>query len=436
MMTKYQEYKPSGVDFIGDIPKHWEVRKLKFVSKSIQTGSTPASKKGDYFTDGIINWYSPSDFNSDFILDNSIKKVIEKAIKDKEVKLYNKGSILFTGVGTVGKVGLLKESSSCNQQINIITPNSQFLSSYAIYLLYIIGLEVRKFAKATILPIFNQDETKALKIILPPLKEQEKIANFLDTKNKQIEEFIKDKLHQISLLKEQKEAIINKTVTKGLDDSVEFKDSGIEWIGDIPKCWEIKKLKYCAKVVLGKMLCNTDKGNYQLKSYLKSKNVEWMNINTESVEKMWFSEYEISLYKLNKNDLVLSEGGEVGKTSLWNNEIEECYIQNSVHKVTVNNENLPKYYLYLFFLYGRVGYFDSLVNKVSIAHLTKEKLENLECVVAPKEEQKEIIKYIETETSKIDEVINQIQKEIDLIKEYKISLISEVVTGQIKVCDE
>jgi len=429
-LKKYQEYKSSNVDFIGDIPKHWEVRKLKFVSQSIQTGSTPASKKGDYFTDGIINWYSPSDFNNDFILDNSIKKVIVKAIKDKEVKLYNKGSILFTGVGTVGKVGLLNENSSCNQQINIITPNSQFLSNYAIYLLFSIGLEVRKFAKATILPIFNQDETKSLSVLVPPLKEQEKIAKFLDTKNKQIEEFVKDKQNQIKLLEEQKETIINKAVTKGLDDSVEFKDSGIEWIGDIPKSWGIRKLKYVMDIIrtgttpdtVNKDFFNGDINWFKPEDL----NHSILNSSKEKVTQLAIDKNKVK-YLVKDSILIVAIGATTGKTAYLN--IDATFNQQITGFNSTINDN--KYYFYTLKNFTKV--FLSLASYTTLPILNNEFFKSFIVPLPAVEEQKQIIKYIETETSKINEVINQIQKEIDLIKEYKISLISEVVTGQIKV---
>lgn len=432
---RYQEYKSSGVNFIEDIPSHWEIRKLKFLSK-LYTGNSIANKENYLDDENTYPYIATKDIDRDSNKINYDNGIFIKK-DDNSFKIAEKNSTLLCveGANAGKKLGFADREICFGNKLCLIKSLNN-----AIYDKYIFYFAQSQMFKKDFFSSLNGmiggvslNVIKNFDITLPPFQEQEKIANFLDIKSKQIEEFIKDKENQIKLLEEQKEAIINKAVTKGLDDSVEFKDSGIEWIGDIPESWEVKKLKYCAKVVLGKMLCNTDKGNYQLKSYLKSKNIQWMNINTESVEKMWFSEYEMSLYKLNKNDLVLSEGGEVGKTSLWNNEIDECYIQNSVHKVTVSNDNLSKYYLYLFFLYGRVGYFDSLVNRVSIAHLTKEKLENIECIVAPKEEQKQIIKYIETETSKINEVITQIQKECELIKEYKISLISEVVTGQIKV---
>jgi len=278
-------------------------------------------------------------------------------------------------------------------------------------------------------------EFKKMKLPIPPLEEQNKIVNILNIKISKIDTFIKKKKKFIELLKEQKEEIINQAVTKGIDKSVELKDSGIEWLGKIPKHWEIEKLKYIANIVLGKMLCNEDKGNYQYKPYLKSKNIQWLNTDVNSVEKMWFSKSEMETYLIKKDDLLLSEGGEVGKTCIWNNELDECYIQNSVHKVTFNKNTYSKFYLYLFFSYGKIGYFNAIVNRVSIAHLVLEKLENLIVIVPPLEEQKKIVTYIETELFKIDTIIEKTQKEIELIQEYKRSFISEIVMGK-GICNE
>lgn len=153
-----------------------------------------------------------------------------------------------------------------------------------------------------------------------------------------------------------------------------YKDSGVEWLGKVPEHWEIKKLKYIAEIILGKMLTNDDKGGYFLKPYLHAQNINWQNVNSDDIKEMWFSKQELEQYRIKLHDLLISEGGEVGRTAIWKNEIEECYIQNSVHKVTILPGNNPFYFLSLFFLYGQLGFFDSIVSRVSIAHLTKEKL--------------------------------------------------------------
>ena len=210
-----------------------------------------------------------------------------------------------------------------------------------------------------------------------------------------------------------------------------FKHSGVEWLGQIPKHWEVRKLKTFAKVVLGKMLCSESKQGYTHEHYLKSKNIQWLSVDTTSIEKMYFSNSEKKLYKIQKNDLLVSEGGEVGKTCIWQNELTECYLQNSVHKVTFNNNYYPRYFLYLFFAYGQVGEFDSSVSRVSIAHLTWDILINIKFIVPPLNEQRQIAEFLDKKCEKIDKAIRLIEQEINKMKEYKTSLIDKAVKGQI-----
>ena len=207
-----------------------------------------------------------------------------------------------------------------------------------------------------------------------------------------------------------------------------YKDSGIEWIGEVPEHWEISKAKYHSKIVLGKMLTPNDKGNYQLKSYLKAKNILWEKVDVSEVEEMWFSENEMNQYRLQLKDLVVSEGGEVGRTAIWMNELEECYIQNSVHKVTVNMPHNPRYFLFQFVSHGKRGYFDSIVSRVSIAHLTREKLKEVTVFVPSPEEQQSISIFLDHKTSQIDNLIDKKQKQIELLKEERTSIINQAVT--------
>jgi len=207
-----------------------------------------------------------------------------------------------------------------------------------------------------------------------------------------------------------------------------YKNSGIEWIGDIPEHWEIKALKHTANVVLGKMLTNDDKGGYYLKSYLRAKNIQWGYVNVSDVRKMWFNKKELELYRLKKNDLVVSEGGEVGRTGIWLEELNECYLQNSVHKVTVYKHNSSIFFLYQFISFGHRGYFDSMVNRISIAHLTKEKLENLFFLIPPLKEQTQIADFLDEKTAEIDEAIALKNQLITLLQEEKSALINEAVT--------
>jgi len=207
-----------------------------------------------------------------------------------------------------------------------------------------------------------------------------------------------------------------------------YKPSGVEWLGEVPDDWEIKRVKELGKLVLGKMLDNKPEPRKLLKPYLKSKNIGWINLNLKSVEEMFFSHYEIDLYRLKQGDLLFSEGGEVGKTSYWNNELNECYIQNSVHKFTANRKNNARYFLYLSFAAGSRKFYDSIVNFVSIKHLTKEKLSRVIWLSPPLVEQKSIADYLDHKTSQIDQEINLLTQKLEQYSKLKQSLINETVT--------
>lgn len=210
-----------------------------------------------------------------------------------------------------------------------------------------------------------------------------------------------------------------------------MKDSGIPWIGQIPDHWEICRLKNKVKCILGKMLqSNPPKGlenEYTLEYYLKSRNVGWLNLADLRFDQMWFNEQEKTIYRLKKGDIVVSEGGEIGKSSIWNSDIQDCYIQNSVHRLT-DFQCSSIYLLYWLFTLGKNSYFKSIVNTISISHLTKEKLENIPLLFPPLSEQETIAWHLDRKCGEIDELIEVEQQMISDLESYRQSVITEAVT--------
>ena len=213
-----------------------------------------------------------------------------------------------------------------------------------------------------------------------------------------------------------------------------YKPSGIEWIGEVPETWECAKLKYYADVVLGKMLMSKppqgEEDNYSLEKYLKSKNIGWLEVfaSEDDVEEMWFSEYEKSLYLLKDNDIVMNEGGDIGKVAIWKNPGYDCYIQNSVNKITAGKKMSPYYLAYLLFAIAKTNYFWSIVSQISIAHLTKEKLMNTPVIIPSLAEQEAIAAYLDARCGDIDKVVATQEKRIALLNEMKQSIITQAVT--------
>ena len=271
---------------------------------------------------------------------------------------------------------------------------------------------------------------KRMYSIVPPISVQNSIVTYLDKKNNEIDKFIRNKERLIELAIENKEKEIWEIVSGKKIKPLSVKDSKIECIGEIPDSWGVKNLNYISNVVLGKMLCNENKGNYKLKPYLKSKNIGWEKVIVDEVDEMWYSKNEMKTYRIHKNDLLVSEGGEVGKTCIWNDEIEECYIQNSVHKITLKKKMNPVFYLYYLYILGKNNYFKSIVNQVSIGHLTREKLVKVKCVVPPFEIQNQLVDEIFEQLQLADKIISKAEKEISSIKEYREALITDLVTGK------
>lgn len=465
-------FKHSGIEWLEQIPKHWEIVPLKavFQSRNEDNRNLKYTQILSLLKDiGVIPYEEKGAIGN-----KSKENLSGYKIARKNDFILNKMNAVIGSLGVSNYDGLV----SPIYLILYITNPNHFLSFYS----YIFqSKEFQKSLKQYAYGIMDIRESidflefKNAKLPLPPLNEQRQIAEFLDKKCEKISEFIAKKQRLITLLKEQKQTLINecvcgrldfviesernevspslrdfatqnrgnpqKTTTKGIDchevvptsrnDKIAFKHSGVEWLGQIPKHWEVRKLKTFAKVVLGKMLCSESKQGYTHEHYLKSKNIQWLSVDTTSIEKMYFSNSEKKLYKIQKNDLLVSEGGEVGKTCIWQNELTECYLQNSVHKVTFNNNYNPRYFLYLFFAYGQVGEFDSSVSRVSIAHLTWDILINIKFIVPPLNEQRQIAEFLDKKCEKIDKAIRLIEQEINKMKEYKTSLIDKAVKGQI-----
>ncbi|EMF9851829.1 restriction endonuclease subunit S [Campylobacter upsaliensis] len=420
-------YKPSGIEWLGEIPQSWENVSIRscFTESNQRCNTDSYPLLSVTIANGIIyqdNIENKKDISND---DKSNYKIVPlNAVAYNKMRMWQ-GAV---GVNTL-TTGIVSPAYI------VAIPNEKILPNFVSYLFkskIMIG-EFDKNSYGLCLDMNNlrYDDFRNIKIPLPPLQEQKEIAEFLDSKCEKIQNYIDKKQKLITLLQEKKQALINEAVTKGLNPSIESKNSGIEYLGLIPHHWEVKKLKYVGKVVLGKMLYNEHQKGYSHCYYLKSKNLQWLNVEVSQIEKMWFSEYEKSLYRIKKDDLLVSEGGEVGKTCIWNNELAECYIQNSVHKITLNKFNNAKFFLYLFFTYGKLGVFDSVVSRVSIAHLVLEKLINVDMVVPPLQEQKEIAAFLDSKVAQIDSAIEKTKRQIELVKEYKNTLINEAVCGRI-----
>lgn len=204
--------KDSGVDWLGEVPKRWQVLPLRRLIKFVKTGNTPSGAEDHHFEEGGFNWYSPSDFSEDIYLGQANRTL--SADGKAEVRIFPGKTVMFVGIGaTIGKVGLARDESSCNQQINAIGCGAKLDPVFATYYLKILRDFIVKCGKFTTLPIINQDETKNLIFTVPPLSEQTAIAAYLDRETAKIDRLMTQIDEAISRLTEYRQALITSAVT-------------------------------------------------------------------------------------------------------------------------------------------------------------------------------------------------------------------------------
>ncbi|XGI78357.1 restriction endonuclease subunit S [Enterobacter hormaechei] len=209
----------------------------------------------------------------------------------------------------------------------------------------------------------------------------------------------------------------------------EYKDSGVEWLGEIPKKWTPTQVKYGFNVTLGKMLQKTKQSfSDELKPYLKAQNIQPNGINLDVVDKMWFSTNEKQKLKLKINDVLVSEGGDVGRTAIWKGELEECYVQNALNRVRPLLKNTSSFFYYWMIFLKSSEYINIICNKATIAHYTAEKLECTPIFLPDERQQLIISTFLNDETVKIEALIGKQHQLIELLKEKRQAVISHAVT--------
>lgn len=418
MKQRYDSYKPSGIDWIGDIPSHWELRRMRYLCDII-TGDKDTVNRVD---DGLYPFYVRSP---------QIERINSYSFDGEAVLMAGDG----VGAGKVlhyatGKFDFHQRVYNFH---NFREIKGKLLYQY---LKSLFKYKIEEGGAKNTVDSVRQPWLKDFPVCIPPLAEQEAIAAWLDEKCGEIDAAITKVDREIELIDELKQSEISRVVTRGLNPDAPLRPSGIDWIGDIPEHWKICRIKHKADVVLGKMLLNEppkeQRNIYSKEKYLKSRNIGWLNLLLDEVDEMWFNESEKSLYKLNDGDVLVNEGGDIGKVAIWHNQEDSFYIQNSVHKISPIGVT-SGFLVYWIFSLSKRDYFWSIVSQVSIAHLTKEKLSNTPLIVPPLAEQQAIADYLDKKCAEIDGLKAKLSKKRETLTELRQSIISEVVTGKRKV---
>ena len=415
-MKRYSEYKDSGVKWIGEIPGHWKICRTRYLC-NINTGDKDTVMKED---NGKYPFY-----------------VRSPKIERINTFSYDGEAILMAGDGVgAGKVfhyanGKFDYHQRVYNMHNICGVSGKFMF-YFIRDQFHYAME-EKNAKSTVDSV-RLPWLKAFPIAIPAQEEQEAIVTYLDTKAAKIDEYISIAEKKIAALEELKQTIIAEAVTRGIHKDVPMKDSGVKWIGMIPEHWKIVAIKRFSEIILGKML---DKTNGNEQQYLCAKDVHFDEINLTDLKKMYFSPEEQSKYRVRKGDLLVVEGGACGTCAILRTDVNDIFIQNSIMIVRGDKTKCVNDFIaYSIQALVQKGYTESVCNKATIMHFTKEKLGNTLISLPPLPEQQEIVTYLDSKVANINQLCQAERSQIEKLKEYKQRLISDVVTGKVKVTND
>jgi type I restriction enzyme S subunit len=442
-MKKYDNYKDSGVEWLGLIPINWKVTKLKFIGSAIGGLTYSPNDVVEDENSGTLVLRSSNIQNGKLSLHDNVYVNLEIS----EKLTLKKGDILICSRN--GSQHLIGKNICIDERTEGSTFGAFmmiFRSNYYGYLNHFFNSPIFTsqsglFLTATINQLTSSTLNNFYLALPSSIEEQTIIANYLDHKTTQIDHLIAKKEQFIHLLEEERIAVINQAVTKGLDPNVSMKDSGIEWLGEIPEHWEVKKLKLLANI----------QGRIGFKGYtvgdlvsegegaltLGAKHIDKFNqLNLSNPEFIsWDKYYESPEIMVQIGDIILTQRGTLGKVVLITEDIGKATINPSM--VILSKLKANDYFLYYFF---NSDYFKSWIDLTNTATavpmISQGQLGNLKLVLPNNDEQNQIVNSIQKSTKKIDDIIVKAQQEIELLKEYKTALISEVVTGKVDVRNE
>lgn len=439
---RYLEYKESGIEWLGKIPAHWEIRKLRFICKLIQTGKTPPTSEEKYYENVTIRWFSPSDFTEQLVLQRPTRFLSSLAVKDKMAPIFGKGSLMIVGIGaTTGKVGLLEEPSSCNQQITGLVFKPNILPRFAGYFFKTQEEILNSIAPSATLPILNNELIANLSLPFPPKTEQQKIVDYIEIEIKRLDKLIAAKERLLDLLAEKRRALITHAVTRGLNADVPMRDSGVEWLGEIPKHWKVLRLKFLvSKIGSGKTpLGGADTYVSKGIPLIRSQNVHFEGLSQDDLV---FIDHDTDKQMTNSRtfngDVLLNiTGASIGRCCLVPKSIYQANVNQHVCVMRPLFKILNNKFLKLF-VESDVGQAQVFVGEQGISRegLTFEQIGNFVLSLPLLKEQEKIVAYIETQTKKLDLLKAATERTISLLKERRASLIAAAVTGQIAVGEQ
>jgi type I restriction enzyme S subunit len=433
----YPEYKNSGVEWLGQVPGHWNVGSARWLTQRY-SGGTPDKTKPEYWLDGTVPWLNSGAVNDRLITEPSTY-ITEEAFAKSSAKWIPKGALVMALAGqgkTKGMVAQLDIPSTCNQSMAAIIPGAAIEGRFLFWWLDANYQNIRNMAGGDLRDGLNLELLGNIQCPLPSHDEQSKIAIFLDRETAKIDALVAEQRRLMELLKEKRQAVISHAVTKGLNPDAPMKQSGIEWLGVVPAHWEVLPFKRIVSVPITDGPHETPNFIDEGVPFVSAEAVSSGSINFSKV-RACISKEDNARYSLKYapklHDIYMVKSGATTGITAIVEDRTDFNIWSPLAAIRCNEHSVPHFVLN----FMRSKHFQEAVT-LNWSFGTQQNIgmgviENLACTVPPVSEQMEIAQLLKSESAKFDTLTYEAQRAIGLLQERRTALISAAVTGQIDV---
>ncbi|MBI5308059.1 MAG: restriction endonuclease subunit S [Planctomycetes bacterium] len=414
-LRTYPKYKSSGIEWLGEVPEGWEIKPLKRTFFTLN-GSTPKSAEPAYW-DGDIPWATPDDLGSlqGDTLHATRRMITREGFESCGTSLAPAGSIILSTRAPIGHLALAGVNLCTNQGCRCLVFREKVEKRFYYYQLLTAKLELESWGQGSTFKELSRDKLTAVYLASPSLDEQRAIAAFLDQETARIDALIGRKERQIELLQEKRTALISHAVTRGLNPDVKMKPSGLEWLGEIPEGWEVKKTKYCCRLNMGQSPtseeCNADGDGMP---FLQG----CAEFGTVSPTPRQYCDTARKVAA--KGDILISVRAPVGA------------IGRGLCSVRPRQDSIDVIFCW-YLIHEMRSQLSFHATGSTYEAVAAEDVGNIRFVLPPLDVQRAIAAYLDRETAHIDAVIGKVNDSIDKLSEYRSALISAAVTGKIDV---
>lgn len=432
-LKPYPKMKDSGIEWIGEIPEGWKIFPLKIISKIERGKFTHRPRNDPILYDGQYPFIQTGDIeNSDGEITKYRQTLNEKGLSVS--KMMPENTIVMSIAANIGSTAITTFPVCFPDSIVGFRPYSMS-TEFLQYFLKTLKNYLNGIASTTTQKNINYEFLKPLPIPFPARAEQEKIVDYLNTQSLKIKFEIQKNWKLVELLKEKRQSIINQAITKGLDPTVPMKDSGIEWIGEIPEGWDVGALKFILKIPITDGPHITPEFLDEGIPFISAEAIKNSAINFNFAHYISQTNHDEYLKKAHpkKNDILLVKAGNTtGKVALVDVDFDFS-IWSPLALIRVNQNNFPLFQFYCMHSRFFQDQINLTVNWNTQPNIGMNQIKNLMVMVPPLNEQKQIADFVDKQTSKIDSLISKTESQIEKLQEFRQSLISSAVTGKICV---